>query len=211
MAQEIKKNDRKTKKEKKQKPILTETEIKKNKARKTKLAAASFVLILAVGIMGNWYYQNTDLSANIQPIIDSRETKTLGEAEFVGATADASTGSENEYFSTARINRQNARDEALDKLQKVVDSTDEGTEAKTNAAQEIAKLSQNITIENKIETLVTAKGVDNCIAVISNNSESVDVIVSCEELSDELIMQIKDISMQQLGCGFENISIIQSK
>ena len=211
MAQEIMKNEGRKRKEKKQKPILTETEIKQKKARKTKLAAASFVLLLAVGIMGNWYYQNTDLSANIQPLISSKETKTLGEAEFVGATAEASSNGENEYFATARMNRQSARDEALDKLQKVVDSADEGSEAKTAAAENIARLSENIAVENKIETLVSAKGVDNCIAVVSTNGESVDVIVNCEELSDEVIMQIKDISMQQLGCSFENVSIIKSK
>ena len=196
---------------KKEKPILTEQEIKQKKARKTKLAAASFVLILAVGIMGNWYYQNSDLSANIQPLIESKETKTLGEAEFVGATTETKESSENSYFVSARMNRQNARDEALEKLQKVVESSEEGTGAKEEAAKNVARLSDNIEIENKIETLVTAKGVNNCIAVVSSEGERADIIIDSKELSDELIMQIKDIAMQQLGCSFEDVSIIQSK
>ena len=203
--------DKKNKKLKKQKPILTEQEIKQKKARKTKLAAASFVLLLAVGIMGNWYYQNTDLSANIEPLIDSSQTKVLGEAEYVGATVIDNNKSENEYFSSARIERQNSRDEAVEKLQKIVDSTEENSEAKAQATEKIAQISDNISAENKIETLVVAKGIDNCLAVVSNEGDRVDIIVDCEELSDTVIMQIKDIAMQQLSCSFEDVSIIQSK
>lgn len=211
MSQEINSKERRNKRQKREKPILTEQEIKKRKANKTKLAAASFVLLLSVGILGNWYYQNSDLSANISPLVDSSKTKTLGEAEFVGATAQNEEKDENEYFSSARVNRQKARDEALETLQKVVDSSDEGSEAKAKAAKDIARLSSNIEIENKIETLVVAKNVDNCVAVVSEDGSRVDIIVDCSDLSDSTIMQIKDIAMQQLSCSFENVSIIQSK
>ena len=211
MENSVNENIKKARREKRAKPILTEEEIKKKRAKKTRLAAASFVLLLGVGILGNWYYQNTDLSANIQPLIESSKTKTLGEAQFVGATADAEGSSENEYFSNARLNRQKARDEALEKLQKIIDSADENSEAKTTATKEIARISDNIEIENSIVTLVTSKGVDNCLAIVSTDGERVDIIVDCKELSDSLIMQIKDIAMQQLSCDFKDVSIIQSK
>ena len=67
-----------------------------------------------------------------------------------------------------------------------------------------------IEIENKIETLVKAKGVANCLAVISEDGSRVDVIIDSEELTDELSLQIKDIATSQLDCGFENVTIIQS-
>ncbi len=51
----------------------------------------------------------------------------------------------------------------------------------------------------------------NCIAVVSDDSSRVDVIVDAEELTDEIILQIKEISIQQLQCSFENVTIIQSK
>ena len=195
----------------KNKPILTEEQIKKKKANKTKFAVASFVLILAAGILGNWYYQNTDLSANIQPLIDSSGTKTLGEAELVGATVETEENKENEYFSNARLERQNARDDALEKLQNVIDSQEENTNTKTKAVESISRLSENISAENKIETLVCSKGINNCLAVVSNDSNRVDVIVDCDELTDTIIVQIKDIAMQQLNCSFEDVSVIQSK
>lgn len=197
------------KRKQKEKPVLDEAQIRAKRARNNKFTVAVFVLLLGVGVMGNWYYENTDLSSNIKPIINN--TKTLGQAELVDATTTQQVKEPSEYFSSARVDRQTARDEALEKLQAVVDSTDKSKDAKRVASEEISRISSNISIENKIETLVTAKGVDNCLAVVNNDGSRVDIIVDAEKLTDELIMQIKDIAMQQLGCSFENISIIQSK
>ena len=197
------------KRKQKEKPVLDEAQIRAKRARNNKFTVAVFVFLLGVGVMGNWYYENTDLSSNIKPIINN--TKTLGQAELVDATTTQQVKEPSEYFSSARVDRQTARDEALEKLQAVVDSTDKSKDAKRVASEEISRISSNISIENKIETLVTAKGVDNCLAVVNNDGSRVDIIVDAEKLTDELIMQIKDIAMQQLGCSFENISIIQSK
>lgn len=192
------------------KPVLDEAQIRAKRARKNKATVAVFVLLLGVGVMGNWYYENTDLSSTIKPIINN--TKTLGQAELVDATTTQQQEKEpSEYFSSARVDRQTARDEALEKLQAVVDSTDKSKDAKRVASEEISRISAHISIENKIETLITAKGVDNCLAVVNNDGSRVDIIVDAENLTDELILQIKEIAMQQLGCSFENISIIQSK
>lgn len=180
-----------------------------NKKRKRYVSAvAAFVLIIGVGVMGNWYYQNSDVSSTIQPLIDSATEKTLGKAELVDATANVE---EDTYFTKARMERNTARDTALEKLQAVVDSADEESTAKDLAAENIARISNFITIENKIETLVCAKGVSNCVAVIKDDGSGVDVVVDCETLDDATIMQIKDIAMSQLQCSFENVSIIQYK
>ena len=192
----------------KEKPILSEGEIKVRRARRTKFAVAAFVLLLGIGVMGNWYYENSDFSANVKPVVSAEDTKTLGEAEFVDGSAQQ-TG-ESSYFSEARVNRRKSRDEAIETLQKTVDDKDADSEAKKLAAQKLADISDTISAENKIETLVTAKGINNCVAVISNDKKRVDVIVDVEELSENVILQIKEIAMEQLGCGFKDVTIIQS-
>ncbi len=186
---------------------LTDKDIKKKKNSKSKLAISCFVLLLAVGVMGNWYWENSDISSKVSTISSAKE-KILGEATYVDATTEPTT--ENSYFSSARIDRQNARDESLEKLQKIVDSQTESKEAQKEAAEKISKISDNITIENKIETLVTAKGVKNCIAVINDSTNKVDIIVDVDELTDTVILQIKDIATSQLNCSFEDVTIIQS-
>ena len=183
---------------------------KVKKSKKTRAAVAIFVLLLGVGVAGTWYYENTDLSKTIKPLISS--SKTLGKAELVDATITTSAKkTESEYFSSARVDRQSARDSSLEKLQAVVDSANESKDAKAEATSKIAEISSYISTENKIETLVTAKGVDNCLAVISSDGTKVDIIVDTDDLTDNLIMQIKEIAMEQVGCSFEDVSIIQSK
>lgn len=190
------------------KGIMTEDEIKKRKDKRTKRALSVFVLLLALGLGGNWYWENSDISSKISSVAGN--TKTLGEATYVDATTEPAT-EPNDYFSSARMDRQNARDKALEQLQNVINATDESEDSRKAAAESVAKISSNIEIENKIETLVQAKGVKNCIAVVSDDSSRVDVIVDAEELTDEIILQIKEISIQQLQCSFENVTIIQSK
>lgn len=179
----------------------------KKKNKKSKVAISCFVLLLAVGVMGNWYWENSDISSKVSTISNAKE-KILGEATYVDATTEPTT--ENSYFSSARLDRQNARDESLEKLQKIVDSQTESADAQKQAAEQIAKISESITNENKIETLVTAKGVKNCIAIINDKTNRVDIIVDVEDLNDTLILQIKDIATSQLNCSFADVTIIQS-
>lgn len=201
-------NSTETKSRKKEKPVLTEEQLQKRKNRKTKVAISCFVLLLAVGVMGNWYWENSDMSNKVSSISAAKE-KILGEATFVDATTQKNT--ESEYFSSARVNRQKARDESLEKLQGIVDSSTQSKEAQKEAAEKISEISDNIALENKIETLVCAKGVNNCIAVIDNEKKRVDIIVDVSELTDTIILQIKEIATGQMKCSFEDVTIIQSK
>ncbi len=202
-------NTKETKKSKSElKGLLTEDEIKKRKSRKTKTMVSVFVLLLAVGIGGNWYLENSDIGNKISTL--GSNTKTFGEATYVDATTEPQK-EENNYFSSARMDRENARDSSLDELQKVVNSTEESDDARKVAAEKIAAISSFIDIENKTESLVKAKGVQNCLAIVNEDGSRVDIIVDSTELTDELILQIKEIATEQLGCTFENVTIVQSK
>ena len=185
--------------------VLTEEQLKKRKLHRARVSLGCMVLILAVGVVGNWYWENSDISTKIS----AQRTKTLGEATFVDATTEAAT--ENSYFTQAKLDRQSSRDAALEKLQKIVDTADKSAAAHKEAAQKIAKISDGINAENKIETLVTAKGVGQCLAIVSTDGKKVDVIVDCKDLSDALILQIKEIAVEQVGCDYKNVTIIQSK
>ena len=95
-------------------------------------------------------------------------------------------------------------------MQKIVDSTKETDKAHIAAADKIASISDIISTENKIETLVKAKGVNNCLAVINEDATKVNVIVDSKDLTDQIILQIKEITVSQLGCSYEDVTIIQS-
>ena len=204
----MRKNKSEFSRENKELEVISEAELKKRKsARKTKIAISFFTLLLAVGVLGNWYWENSDISAKVSSISAAKE-KILGEATYVDATTEPYV--ENQYFSQARVERQSKRDEAIEKLQSIVDSQNADDESKKEASKKIEVISDAISKENKIETLVTAKGVNNCIAIINDDSTKVDIIVDCEELTDTVILQIKEIAVAQLKCDYSDITIIQS-
>ena len=60
--------------------------------------------------------------------------------------------------------------------------------------------------ESNIETLVKAKGFEECVAIISDNS--VSVIVSADELKAAEAAQILAIVYDTTGISPENVSII---
>lgn len=179
-----------------------------------------FVLSLAVVLLGsalflNWYFTNNDVKSTLSPMLSGNTTtevsKNLGEAAYVGGTTEDSTGNpnESEYFTTSRVERQKARDSALEELNKVINSASADEVSKKAASDKLTALTDNITAENKIETLVKAKEVESCLALI--NDSKVEVIVKVGELSETLILQIKEIAMNQTKTSYENISIIEAK
>ena len=183
------------------------------KTNKSKVIMSLAVVILGTALFGNWYLSNNDVKSTLKPILSnetttSSEKKNLGEATYVdGKKSD--NKDENEYFTKTRIERQQARDSALEELNNVFENDKAGDEAKKVASEKIGVISQNITAENKIESLVKAKGISNCLAVIGD--ESCEVAVEVKELDETLILQIKEIVMNQMKINYEKISIIQVK
>lgn len=57
--------------------VLTEEQLKKRKLRRARVSLGCMVLILAVGVVGNWYWENSDISTKISTV-SAQRTKTLG-------------------------------------------------------------------------------------------------------------------------------------
>ena len=112
-----------------------------------------------------------------------------------------------EYFSSAVLSRQKARDEAMQVLQQVVDSTDAVEEVKNEAYTGINTIAKEIESESNIEQLVLAKGFEQCLAVVNENSAS--VIVKSDGLLANEIAQIKEIVYEQSGVHPRDIKIIE--
>ena len=113
----------------------------------------------------------------------------------------------NAYFSATQVSRQRARDEALEVLQAVVENV-EATEAmKNEALAEIAVIADEIQKEANIESLITAKGFEACVAVI--NDDTASIVVKADELLPAQIAQINAIVYEQAGILPSGITIIR--
>ena len=115
-------------------------------------------------------------------------------------------GTTENYFTATALNRQQSRDEAIDVLKMVSESDESSEEAKAEAVEKISQIAVDIQNENNIETLVKAKGFEECVAIISDNS--VSVIVKAESLQAAEAAQILAIVYDTTGISPENVSII---
>ena len=120
--------------------------------------------------------------------------------------ADTQSASDS-YFASVQISRQRTRDEAIEVLQSVVDNTSATETAKNEALAEINKLAEVMAAEANIETLILAKGFEECVAVISG--EDASIVVRSNGLNAAQISQINEIVYSEAGIQPVNITIIE--
>ncbi len=171
------------------------------KAGKKTVVTACTVLVLGCAVVLNVILFNNDTDKNSQKnfAVNLNDTGTKTEKDAEAAV--------NDYFAAMALNRQQARDEAMDVLLAVAESATALEDAKQVALGDINKLAADIENETNIEMLVLSKGFSQCIAVISG--ESCNVIVESSGLLPTEIAQISEIVYEQSGIVPANLKIIE--
>ena len=135
-------------------------------------------------------------------------TKVLGQAQQVdGADGEAAEGSD--YFASARLTRQQARDSALSLLKEASENDSVDEETVNEAAKSIQTLASYTLSEAQIENMITAKGYDDCVVFLSEDGVSVVVSAGEEGLQTEDVARITDIVKQETGLTAESIKIME--
>jgi len=163
-----------------------------------KLGMRNLVIVLSVLLIGAAVYANWKIFGTESPA----DNPTGNNGGVV------STDTNSEYFAASQVERQRARDEAIEVLQSVVDNAEEAdADAKAEAMQEISAIAANIELEANIESLIKAKGFENCVAVI--NGEKASVVVSSDGLQPNELSQILEIVYTQANIVPENVTITE--
>jgi stage III sporulation protein AH len=167
-------------------------------ARSVIVITAVLLIGLAVYLNYRWFYDPTDSLGygdnNMEDNFDD------------SASTDADADGSKDYFAAALLTRQQSRDEAIDVLTMVSGSADADEATKAEAQAKISKIAVDIQNEANIETLVKAKGFEDCVAVIGE--DSVSVIVKAEELQAKQTAQILSIVYETTGIAPAKVSII---
>lgn len=167
-------------------------------------SAKTLAVFIAVLLIGVAVYVNYTLF--YEPVDSMGFGDNNMDDNFDSSEQTGGNGDETDYFTATALNRQQSRDEAIDVLKTVAESADATEEAKAEANEKISKIATDIQNEANIETLVKAKGFEDCVAVISDGA--VSVIVSAESLQAAQAAQILSIVYETTGISPENISII---
>lgn len=190
--------------------ILTEQEKpkKKGKGRLVRFlstgAGRSAVVFLSVVMIGlavylnyRWFY---DPAANI-----GYGSGNMQDNYSDSQDASANAG-QNSFFAATALTRKQSRDEAIGVLKLLTENADADETAKTEAQAKISQIAVDIQNEANIETLVKAKGFEECVAVIGD--DSVSVIVKAESLQAKDAAQILSIVYETTGMAPEKVSIV---
>lgn len=115
------------------------------------------------------------------------------------------------YFASARLNRQQARDSALELLQQAAgdENAQQAVVDEANASiQAMAALTMS---EAKVENLITAKGYGDCVCFINDNSASVVVSSTENGLNENDVTKIMEIVKEETGLAASKITVIETE
>ena len=179
----------------------------------------AIVLFVGVAVYLNWSYNN-HLTGEGSGTDDS-DGKVLGQTTLVngvdeeqdGETAEGQTEEEtgSGYFASARLNRQQARDSALELLQEA--AADEKADQKVvdEANASIQTMADDTLSEAQVENLVTAKGYGDCVCFIGEDGVNLVVSSTDQGLSETDIAKIVEIVREETGLSADQIKIIEAK
>ena len=173
------------------------------------ILALTVVVCLAVYI--NW--KLTKVQVDNTQISNNSETaeKTLGEAKFVNKdeSGQLSSTTSNEYFALARMNKKKAREESIALLKSITDGEKNDADVKKKALEDIRKIALAAEKEDRIESLIKAKGFKDCVALLGD--KNINIVVSTTALKPLEAAQIKDIAINETSLTSEKVIISEMK
>ncbi len=190
---------------------------------KRNITLLTLVLALGVAVYLNWQYakaasdmlssdalavdtsltQPAEMSSEQDLVLEALPNKNYGDAQLVAV------GESSEFFDEARLNRDKARDEALDKLQTSLKDANLTQEEKTALTSEVAATVESITTESDIESLVKAKGFADCVVFIDSGKVHVTVKTGGGALDSNDVAKIRDIILSKYETQAQNITVVE--
>ena len=177
---------------------------------------ASVLLLVCAGVYLNWSKTQGEVQDLSQTLsaeqVMGEDTLLVSDGD--GASADAIAASVQpehsaaDYFAQVRLSRQESRDSAVELLEQTI-AYDEGTEVGETACQTLNTIVGTALSEAQIESLVIAKGYDDCVVFMSEDGVSVVVSAGEEGLQTEDVARITDIVKQETGLSAESIKIME--
>ncbi len=138
---------------------------------------------------------------------DSESGKLLGNSVLVGDLTDLpqedtesdadALNQPSDLLSITVLNRESVREDAMEVLRQIADNPDALPDEKEDALDQISRIMKDMEAEANIEILALAKGIPQCVAVISGDQCS--IVVDTAEISDAELSQIVEIVYEQSG------------
>ncbi len=189
------------------------------KTWKKNAVVASVLVFICAGIYLNWLYTQDTKTTDLVDTLN--QEKILGSTTLVmsqndnlpvdaaGEDLDPASGNVTDYFAAVRLSRQQSRDSAVSLLQETISYGEDADT--TSASKELEGIVETALCEAQIESLVIAKGYNDCVAYMNDGGISVAVAAPKEGLQETDVALISDIVMTQADISLADIRIIEVK
>ena len=164
---------------------------------------ALMVLCLGAAVWLNMKFSSTDKYLGEATYVSSN-TEATGEAVQTSAKVEAE-----DYFTSARKDRQAALDEAQQLVEETLKSANITDDERQKALDDLNGLTKRVERANNIESLLKAKGFSESVVIIGDND--INVVVKSEGISTTQTLQIQDIVTSQTEIPLNNIKIVTVK
>ena len=198
---------------------------------KRNAVVVAIVLFVGAAVYLNWSY-GREAAANSGTADPDGGGKLLGQAALVNGkeggkqgedgktdaqpSADPSAqpsaaGEQTGYFASARLNRQQARDSALQLLQQAAADAGAQQDIIDEANASIQAMAALTLSEANVENLITSKLYCDCVCFINDNSASVVVSSTENGLSENDVTKIMEIVKKETGLTADKITVIENE
>lgn len=111
------------------------------------------------------------------------------------------------YFIEYRLSRDKLRATLIDRLNEIINNENTKEDIRASAQNEIIALGQVAELELSIEGLIKAKGFEDALVFLGDNS--VRIVVSVNELTEQDVVKIFEIVKNETSIEASNIKIMK--
>ena len=183
---------------------------------KRNLTVLTVVLFVAAAVYFNWSYNQQFGAADADMVMaedDAMEKAGVKPEQASEKDAESNEPEEpvSDYFSQARLTRQQSRDEALNLLEAASSADGASQETIDSAMTAISAMASDSMTETRIENLLLAKGYADCVAYITGDSISVAVPSPADGLTEAQVAAITDVITSDTEFAAAQLKVVELK
>lgn len=176
---------------------------------------ATVLVLICAGVYLNWSANQEapvdfTQTLNADQVMDDSVLTLSDEYETAEAVSAQENGNMADSFAQIRLSRQESRDSAVELLQETM-AYEDGSETAVTAANSLDAIVSDALAESQIESLVIAKGFEDCVAYMGEDNISIAVSAPAEGLAETDVALISDIVTAQTDYALADIRIIEVK
>ncbi len=181
------------------------------KTWKRNAIVATVLVLICAGVYLNWNAtqgEAVDLTEtlNADQVLNGAAPALASESDGAASAVSGTT----DAFAQLRLTRQESRDSAVEMLQETI-AYEDGSESATAAVSALDGIISDALAEAQIESLVIAKGFEDCVAYMSDDGISIAVSAPADGLAETDVALISDIVTTQTDYSVAEVRIIEVK